>query len=423
MRPSSSPRFASALILSLACGPAHATLGIFEHGNGIQSLGMGGIAYSYAGETTALGGNPAHALSLGNRYDVGVDFFTATAEWTVRGNALGPDDSWESDGRSYYMIPQGGFAMRLTPDWAFGMTMLSAGLGPDYDGSPYGRFGGNPDRMSLMLASSSIVSALAYRLNDAVSLGASLNTGYQVLEVKGLEFLANDPASVSPDHVTNQGKDGVFTFGATLGFTWRIAPRLTAGGAYRSKNYNAQHDEYRGLVARGGKLELPSIFGGGLAFEAAKGLVLAVEVQRYTYGSEAAFGNGLEKFARGEKLGGNDGPGFGFKDQNAYKFGVSYQATPTLTLRAGFTYGTGMVTQDNTLFGALGCVTPREQYSLGATFLWREWELTGYAFGSPQRTVHGEGSIPAAFGGGEADVSDVVVGTGFSLGRRFGAKP
>ena len=416
-------RFAfAALALFTACGPAHATLGVFEHGNGIQSLGMGGITYSAAGETTALGGNPAHAMSLGNRYDVGVDFFTATAKSYIHGNALGPDEMYKSDGRAYYMIPQGGFSMRLNPDWAFGMTMLSAGLGPDYDGSPYSRFG-SPDRVSLYLASTSIVSALAYRLTDDVSLGASLNTGYQVLEVKGLQFLANDAASVSPDHVTNQGKDGVFTFGASLGFTWRIKPWLTAGAAYRSKNYNAEHDEYRGLVARGGKLELPSIYGGGFAIEPTKGLIVAVEVQRYTYRSEAAFRNGLEKFAQGQRLGGPDGPGFGFNDQNAYKLGVSWQTTPNLTLRAGFTYGTGVVTEDNTLFGALGCLTPREQYSFGATYLWREWEISGYGFGSPTRRVNGEGSIPDAFGGGEADVSDVVIGAGFSLGRRFGARP
>ena len=422
MRMSPTSRCAAAsLALSLGCGPAQASLGIFEHGNGIQSLGMGGVSYSYAGETTALGANPAHALSLGNRFDVGIDVFGATAKWMVRGNSLGPDDTYKSDGRSYYMIPQGGFSMRLNPDWAFGMTMLSAGLGPDYDGSPYARFpGADPDRLSLGLASTSVVSALAFRLTDDVSLGISLNTGYQVLSAKGLEFLANDMASVSADHVTNQGKDGVFTFGASAGFTWRIKPWLTAGAAYRSKNYNAQHDEYRGLVARGGKLELPSIYGGGFAIEPAKGLVVAIEAQRYTYRSEAAFGNGLEKFEQGEKLGGNDGPGFGFNDQNAYKLGVSYALNPRLTLRGGFTYGTAVVTEKNTFFGALGCVTPQEQYSLGATYLWRDWEVNGYAFGSPTRRVNGEDSIPEAFGGGEADVSDVVYGTGLSLGRRFG---
>lgn len=422
MRMFSKSRFAAALLFCLGSLPAHATLGVFEHGNGIQSLGMGGITYSYAGETTALGGNPAHALALGDRYDVGVDFFTATAKSILRGNDLGPDETYESDGRSYYMIPQGGFSKRLGPDWAFGVTMLSAGLGPDYDGSPYERFGSS-NRVSMYLASTSIVSALAYRLTDAVTLGASLNTGYQILEIKGLQFLANDAFSVSPEHVTNQGKDGVFTFGASVGFTWRVTPWLTAGGAYRSKNFNAQHDEYRGLVARGGKLELPSIYGGGIAIEPVKGLVVAVEAQRYTYRSETAFRNGLEKFEQGQRLGGNDGPGFGFQDQNAYKLGVSYQATPRLALRAGFAYGTGIVTEENTLFAALGCLTTREQYSLGATYLWRDWEITGYGYGAPTRRVNGQGSIPEALGGGEADVSDVVYGTGFSLGRRFGGRP
>ena len=420
MRMSRKYRIASTLLLAVGCSSAHATLGIFEHGNGIVSMGMGGVSYSFAAETTALGANPAHALSLGDRYDVGIDVFHASAGSTIRGNSLAPDRREKSDGRALYMIPQGGISKRLNADWALGLTVLSAGLGPDYDGSPYARFGGNPNRVSLGLASSGIVTALAYRLTDDVALGASLNTGYQVLEVKGLEFLATDEASVSPDHVTNQGKDGVFTFGATLGFTWRITPWLTAGAAYRSKNYNAEHDEYRGLVARGGKLELPAIYGGGFTMRPLPRLTVALEAQRYNYRDEASFRNGLDKFEQGERLGGPDGPGFGFDDQNAYKLGVAYDLTPKLTVRGGFTYGTTIVTKDNTLFAALGCVPTKEQYSVGATYVWRDWEIAGFGHFTPRKKVRGEDSIPESFGGGEADIDDVVYAGGFSLGRRFG---
>lgn len=415
-------RFVSALVLTAGWSSADATLGIFEHGNGIVSMGMGGISYSFAAETTALGGNPAHALSLGDRYDVGIDVFHASAGSTIRDNALAPDRREKSDGRALYMIPQGGISKRLSPDWGLGVTVLSAGLGPDYDGSPYARFGGNPNRVSMGLASSSIVTALAYRLTDDVALGASLNTGYQVLEVKGLEFLANDATSVSPDHVTNQGKDGVFTFGASVGFIYRITSWLTAGAAYRSKNYNAQHDEYRGLVARGGKLELPAIYGGGFTLRPLPRFTVAIEAQRYNYRDEASFRNGLDKFEQGERLGGSDGPGFGFNDQNAYKLGVAYDVTPKLILRGGFTYGNAIVTKENTLFAALGCLPTKEQYSLGATYVWHDWEIAGFGHFTPRKKVRGENSIPDAFGGGEADIDDVVYAGGFSLGRRFGGQ-
>lgn len=40
----------------------------------------------------------------------------------------------------------------------------------------------------------------------------------------------------------------------------------------------------------------------------------------------------------------------------------------------------------------------------------------------PRKSVHGEGSIPAAFGGGEADAIFEGVGAGISIGKRFGAR-
>lgn len=429
MKSHSTRRSARRPLLSLLCpclalfsASASATLGVFEHGNGINSMGMGGVTYAYATETTTLGANPAHALSLGNRWDAGVDVFWANAEGRYEGNAAGPDgEVFTSDGRSWYMIPQGGFSKRLNNDWAYGVTILNAGLGPDYAGNPYRRFGGTPNRATLYLASSSIVNALAYRLTDDFHVGASLNIGFQELSVQGLQFLDSPATSVSPGEVTNQGKDGVFTFSAGIGFKWQITPWLTAGAAYKSKNFNAQHDEYRGLVARGGKLELPSIYGGGFAVKPFEKLTVILEAQRLTYRSEAAFRNGLDKFVDGgHLLGSNDGPGFGFNDLNAYKLGIEYAATQKLTVRGGFLHGTGLLTKDNTFFAFLGCLTHRETYTLGATYLWRDkWELSGMAYATPIRSVQGSGSIPAAFGGGEVDIADEVYGFGLSIGKRF----
>lgn len=420
-RPHFPARALTTLGLLLVTVPASATLGVFEHGNGINSMGMGGVTYSYATETTTLGANPAHALSLGDRWDAGVDVFWANAEGRYEGNLAGPDgEVFTSDGRSWYAIPQGGYSKRLNQDWALGFTILNAGLGPDYAGNPYRRFGGTPNRATLYLASSSIVSALAYRLTDQFHVGASVNVGFQELSVQGLQFLDNDAASVSPGHVTNQGKDGVFTFSAGVGFKWQITPWLTAGAAYKSKNFNAQHDEYRGLVARGGKLELPAIYGGGFTIKPYERLVLVLEAQRLTYKSEAAFKNGLDQFLQGHALGSNDGPGFGFNDLNVYKLGVEYAATPKLTVRGGFLHGTGLLTKDNTFFAFLGCLTHRETYTLGATYLWRDkWELSGMAYATPIRSVQGRGSIPDAFGGGEIDIADEVYGFGLSVGKRF----
>lgn len=414
-------------LLMRACGlsvlafslPGHATLGPFDLGNGIQSLGMGGVSYSHGTETTALGGNPAHALGLGNRFDLGIGAFNAVAHASISGNSLAADGTEESDGQAYYAIPQGGYVRQLSDRWAIGVTILAAGLGPDYDGSPFARFGGNPDRARLALTSSGISTALAFRVFDSVDLGVSLNTGYQTFSVIGLEFLDNAALSASPGQVTDGGKDGVFTIGASVGVIWRIDPSLTAGLSYRSQNHNARHRDYRGLIANGGRLQLPAIFGGGLSYRVSPKLIVVAEAQRYAYSGEDAFSNGLDRLQAGSQLGAAGGPGFGYDDQTVYKLGASFDVSPQLTLRAGYAYATQIVTRENTLFSFIGPVTLREHYSTGFTWRWTQWDVSGYSYLAARRKVRGEGSIPDAFGGGEADIQNRIIGFGLSVGRRF----
>jgi long-chain fatty acid transport protein len=409
-----------ALLLSAPLAPAQATLGLFEHGNGIASMGMGGVSYSTAFETTALSANPAHALALGNRYDVGVDLFWAKAVASYEGNAAGPDESYASDGKSYYAIPQGGYSRRVSDRMAWGVTVLSAGLGPSYDGSPYERFGGNR-RVQLSLASSSVVTALSYQLNPHNTVGLGLSVGYQEFSVEGLEFLANEQSSVAPDKVTNQGKDGVFTGALSIGWLNQVRPWLTVGAGYRTRNWNAKHEEYRGLIAEGGRLELPAIYGLGVTLKPAARWTVALEAQRFEYRRQRAFRNGIAPFVQGERLGADQGPGFGFDNQNAYKLGVSFQATPALVLRAGYIETNTVAQESETLFGVLGCLTANDNYTAGATWTVRDWEFTGMAAHMPKKFARGRNSIPPELplGGGEIDISDEVIAVGVSLGRRF----
>lgn len=406
-----------ALAVLLVPAPAFATLGIFEHGNGLQSMGAGGVGYVSAGETTALAANPAHALALGERWDIGVDVFSPVANARYEGNAAGPDARYRTDAKRWWAIPQGGYVTRLSEDVAIGATVLSAGLGPDYPDSPYQRFG-SAQRTSLKLGNASLVTALAWRPIPGHALGGSLNVGYQTLAIEGLELVL--PLSESPGHVTNQGRDGAFAGGFTLGWRADLASWLSAGAAYRSKNWTQKHREYRGLVAEGGRLELPATYGGGLAVKPATGWTITLEAQRYEYRSSAALRNGIGQIGEGHLFGSDDGPGFGFHDQNAYKLGVEWQVSPALALRAGYIHATQMVDARETLFGFLGCLNVTTHYTAGATWKSGSWEWTGYAFSAPVKDVHGQDSIPAAFGGGEADISNEAFGFGLSIGRRLG---
>jgi long-chain fatty acid transport protein len=408
------------LLFFLALPAAHASLGIFEHGNGIKSCGLGGIVYGVGEEAVVLSANPAHAAALGSRYDVGVNVFLPMSTSRIRDNAIGPNDQTDNDGRRWYPIPQGGFTRVLNDRWTFGMAGYVAGLGPDYARNPYRRFGASP-RGSLFLTSMGVANALAWQVDPQHAIGASLNLGYQSLNVKGLSFFG--PLSGTPNRVSNQGEDGAATAGFSLGWKWQITPELAWGAGYRSKTWTEKHREYRGLIPDGGRLELPAIWGAGLAWTPIPDWTFAFDFQRYQYSSEGAFGNPIARLQPPDHLlGDKDGAGFGFKNQNAYKFGIAWKATPHVVLRVGYIDATQINQPSETLFDAFGPVTATTHYTAGGSWTVRDWEISGYAYHSPEKSVHGEGSIPAAFGGGEADAIYEGVGAGFSIGRRFGGR-
>ena len=108
--------------------------------------------------------------------------------------------TYKNTGREFFFIPQGGITLPLSERWAFGISALNAGLGPDYPDSAYARFGGAP-RSSLFLAQAGVVSALAYQLTPMHALGLSLNTSYQTVRLEGVQPFAN--FSQTPDKVSN----------------------------------------------------------------------------------------------------------------------------------------------------------------------------------------------------------------------------
>ncbi|MFZ9759202.1 MAG: long-chain fatty acid transporter, partial [Burkholderiaceae bacterium] len=68
-------QIAVAVSLSLASASAFATNGYFPHGMGVKAKGMGGAAVAMTQDAFAGANNPAAAAFVGNRWDLGVDFF------------------------------------------------------------------------------------------------------------------------------------------------------------------------------------------------------------------------------------------------------------------------------------------------------------------------------------------------------------
>lgn len=413
-------RDASVLLIAMLLLPMDASAGgygAYTHGYGIKSLGFAGLGFVLAEDTYTLASNPAGAVAMGERFDVGLDYENPHPSASVRGNLLGSDEEYASRARLFF-VPQIGASMAVSERASIGATAFFAGFGTDYKRSPFERFGGD-SRITLGIAQAGVSAALGYLVAPRHALGLSLNLSYQVIELKGGDVFAL--ISQDREHFSNQGKEGSFGAGFTLGWLGAITPELTGALSYRSKTWSQRFDDYAGLLPDRGRFDFPAIYGGGLSWEFVPGWMAAFEFQRVLYAAELATGNEFRDFIFGPRLGSKDGPGFGWNNQNIYKYGLAGQVSPRLILRGGYSHGTPNIPASQTLFGSLGPSFGQQQYTLGSTLrLSARWEVSAYAAYTPKHRLRGEGSIPLLLGGGEIDLESTEYSAGFSLGRTFG---
>lgn len=405
------------VVLGFSSSHAVAGYGVYSHGYGIKSLGFAGLAYTLAEDSYTLAQNPAGAAVMGERIDFGLDLEQAVPRATVRDNLRGPDQTSLSTAR-YFPIPQFGAVKNLSERVSVGTTAFFAGFGSDYKQSPYERFGGDP-RITLELAQIGFTNAISVLVAPRQAVGFALNLSYQQLEVKGAQVFAT--LSQDPTHFSNQGKDGSLGVGFTLSWMGAITPGLTGGIGYRSKTWSQRFEEYAGLLPDRGRLDLPEQFGGGLSWEFIPGWIVAGEFQRVFYTSESATGNPFRQIIGSERLGSENGPGFGWKNQNIYRLGFAHKLSEDLTLRAGYIYGTQIKRPSQNLLGALAPLVGKHNYTLGATYRWSaDWEVSAYTGVGPRSKIAGEDSIPPLVGGGEVDQECTQYFFGLAFARTFG---
>ncbi len=393
-----------------------AAYGIFTHGQGIESQGMGGIAYTSIGETYVAFSNPALLQRLGDRLDVGIDYIWVSGTAGIDNSPAGPDDRFKADRVRHYPIPQIGYSKRLSPTVTVGVSAFSAGLGTDFTRSPYQRFGSEP-RVSLGLVQSGIAIAGAYEPVPGQLIGFSVNPAYQVLEAKGLQVFA--AASEAPDRFSDTGHGDAFGVSVTWGWHGELTSWLQGALSYRTRTFTERTDRYAGLLPDQGRLQTPAVWGGGLSFTPHAKWVIAIEGQRVEYASEVGYGNSIARLEAGAQFGSDNGPGFGWNDQNIYKLGVAWQATPSLRLMAGGSHGTRLIPAEEMFLSMLAPGTLRKHYTAGFRYAFERWQVTGYSAYSPAQFQLGVDSIPDAFGGGDASARTKMHMFGVSLGRNF----
>ena len=417
------------LPVAAACvaAPALATNGYFPHGYGMKAKGMGGAAVATAEDSIGGATNPASMAWAGSRMDLGLDVFMPKRD-AERSGAQPPgsplNGKVESDKTSFF-IPEFGYVQPFGANMALGVTVYgNGGMNTTY---PQGNFncGTGPANMlcgsgtlGVDLSQLIVAPTVAYKLNDQYALGFALLLGYQQFKITGAQAFAG--LSSSPADVSNNGYDKSTGIGMRLGYQGRLSDQIRIGAAYAPKMNMSKFDKYRGLYAGSGDFDIPEHYSIGVAFTPLPAWTIALDVGRINYSGVASIGHSS---LNPPPLGAPNGPGFGWKDIDVFKLGVSWKMNDSLTLRAGYNRGDNPITAADVTFNILAPGVMKEHYTAGFTYGWdKSNEITGFVMVAPRQTVTGSSLFNNLFGpgaGGNETIGMKQSSFGIAWGRRF----
>lgn len=409
----------------MAPGMALATNGYFSHGYGMKAKGMAGVGIALPQDALAAATNPAGMAFVGDRLDVGVDWFRPIRDSEIVGSvAPAVNRDYDGSDTKNFLVPEFGYNKMLGWNMALGVSVYgNGGMNTGYnDGIPL--FNGGTTRSTGMdLMQLFIAPTFAYKITKDHSVGVSLNLAYQRFKAYGLQTFTAPGFSVSPNDITNNGYDSSTGWGIKIGYTGNLTDAVTVGATYQSRTWMSKFSDYKGLFVGQGEFDIPENYGIGIAVKATPKLTVAADIQRINFGDIDSVGNKVDCFFAGAcQLGADNGPGFGWRNMTVFKLGASYAWNDKLTLRAGFSTTNQPIPKGQTLFNMIAPGVVENHLTLGATWAVSPTSELSLAYMHAfNKKVKGSGSIPlgGGFPGGNANLKMYQDSLGIAYGIKF----
>ena len=371
---------------------AFATTGYFAIGYGMKNRGMAGVAVADPKDSLATTANPAGMAFVGTRLDIGARLFVPKRQSAMNGTMMANADTTGDSGATLFMIPNMG-ANVASGKWSLGFAMVgNGGMSTRYN---YDFFSNSDQALGVSLMQVLILPTVTYKVTPTQAFGIAPILGIQVFRAYGLGPFKG--FSIHPSRVTNNGNDWSYGAGARVGWMGKFFDgRLALGVTYATRVYMSPLTKYKGLFADGGDFDLPRNFAVGIAVKPIRRLTVGLDVQRIFNNEVHSIGNrhpagpdsNFRYMSGAKRLGvTGTGSGFGWRDQTAYKLGVSYEVNDRWTVRGGFDYGRSPVPTDQILFNVLAPGIVTRHWTGGFTYhLSPASEVSGSFMFAPRTT-------------------------------------
>lgn len=371
------------VLLALFAQAASATNGINLIGYGAESSLMAGADIAVARDTSALNTNPAGLAQAEGRIFDGFGSMLRTFDLTHK-------DSFGNENHAnnkYTFLFGGGYAQPLAGHpCAAGIGLFAqGGAGGVY--SPVKTAFGNQDEMSSLFGIAKLTPGFGCKVDDALSLGASVSLVHASIEQK----LFPETSSLAPFAGYRLSGATATRVGAKLGLQYRVSPSVVLAAAYTSKtelpltggeltaNYSAMGlGKVTYSSARVEGFALPQEIGLGIAYEPSSTWLLSFKLNwinwadaiktvtlRATNPSNAAAPAVYELVAPAD-----------WKNQWVFATGLAYRQDARTTWYAGHNYGRSPIPAENSSPLLAGLLEHHVTFG-AARQVDAEWKLTG----------------------------------------------
>jgi long-chain fatty acid transport protein len=357
----------AACVLGLA-DPAWAVNGAQPGGHGAANAAMGGASIALPLDAEAAANNPAGLALVPSSVTAGLQVFHGNSSSTY----VLPDN--ELHNRTTTVGPEGGINWHASTDWTTGLSIDVAGAGSNYKHPALPVPGAANAKASLTVIE--LIPAVAWRPRDDLSLGLALNVAHERFEAQGV--IVPTPAGLFP--LPQHGRQSANGIGMRAGALWTPTPGLTLGANLKSRTRMSRLDGYQQdlLAYSNGRIDLPSEYGVGMAWQAMPQLTFAADCLQINWAEL-----GLMK----------DPEGFRWRNQPIARLGASWALQDELTLRAGYSRSRRQIGSDRTVQNLL--VPSIHDQAFTASVTWQparsEALSVGYEF-DPKTTLHGTGA-------------------------------
>jgi long-chain fatty acid transport protein len=301
---------ASALLS--AVGISFATNGDNLIGVSPASRGMGGIGVGMpVGPTDSIFRNPAW-MSYYKGFNLSFGGILFMPE--VKANNNGASATSKS---KMFVVPEVGIVHQINDKLTFGIGAFGvSGMGVDY------RNNNNLLNMHTTLQFMRVIPALAYKMNDAISISGAIHLAYGSLDMGAT--LCTDPNDPTTCWNAGGGQSQTYGIGAQLGIAYNMGDFVYAGLTYQSPvnmTYKRVFDSDGNGQFEDLKLTQPQEVAFGIGVKPMDNLKVGMDIRWINW-----------KNAKGYRE-------FQWKDQWVIALGGEFKPTQKLALRAGYNYG------------------------------------------------------------------------------------